>query len=359
MAAVEQHRPGQFDAHAGRIASWTSDQVAALLADIRSRLRSPGGIRLARRGALLHADIARFGGWGGSAAWADAQAQPSAPNAPSPVIVLSRDGRSEGYGAIAGHWSFARFLLDSIRRDLSQDPMAAFWYQGAAAHLLSVRAFGDLEFHLLDARRVLPRDAGIRFYSGVLHEVFASPTAQGVRESANLPRGSRFLIESPERELREAEAYLRRALDLEPDRLEARLRLGRVLEQLEQPGRAVAELRRVAANTDDNLLLYYARLFLGSAEEALGHIDAAREFYEGAAALYPGAQSAPLALAQLMRHSGDRSSAVRAILAVVTPGGAGDRASSDPWWQYATAPGRHAGVLFEQAARACEEAERR
>jgi len=196
------------------------------------------------------------------------------------------------------------------------------------------------------------------FYSGVLHEVFASPTAQGVRESAELPRGASFLIRSPERELREAESFLRRALGLGPDLLEARLRLGRVLEQLGQPVRAVAELRRVVGNTTDSLLLYYARLFLGSAEEALGHLEAARESYEGAAALYPGAQSARLALAQLMRQSGDRSSAVRAILGMLTPGGAGDRAASDPWWQYQTAPGRHAGALFEQAARACEEAER-
>ena len=237
--------------------------------------------------------------------------------------------------------------------------MVVLWYQGAAAHFVATRAFGDLELHLLEAARVLPRDAGIMFHSGVLHEVFASPTAQGMLESAALPVGTRFVIGSPEQELRKAESSLRRALSLEPDFLEARLRLGRVLEQLGQHGQAVAELGRVAGNTGDTLLLYYARLFLGSAEEALGHVDAARKCYEGATTLYPGALSARLALAQLMRQSGDRSSAGRIVLEALKQPDAGGSGASDPWSQYHTAPGRHAGALFEQAARACEEPESR
>lgn len=281
------------------------------------------------------------------------------PGSPSPDIVLAADGRLEGYGSIVGHWQFGRFLLDSVRPDPSQDPMVALWYRGAAAHLVGTRAWGDLDLHLVEARQVLPRDAGILFYSGVLHEAFASPMAQGVVESTVLPGKTRFLVGSPEQELREAESSLRRALGVEPDCLEARLRLGRVLEQLGQHEKAATELRLVAANTDDSLLLYYARLFLGSAEGALGNTEAARECYEGAIALYAGAQSAHLALAQLMLQSGDRSSAVRATLEVLKRRDSGDSRREDPWRQYNDAPGRHADALFEQAVRACEEAEKR
>ena len=357
--AVEQHTMGSFDVHAARVASWTPEQVGALLRGIPALLRSPGGARLARRGAMLHADIARLGRWGGSMAWAAASPRRPLSDAPSPVVVLTSDGTQEGYGSIAGHWQFGRFLLDSIPRGPSQDPLVVLWYRGAAAHFVGTRAFGDLELHLLEAERVLPRDAGIMFHRGVLHEMFASPTAQGMLESAALPTGTRFVIGSPEQELRRAEASLRRALGLEPGFLEARLRLGRVLEQLGQHGQAAAELGRVAGNTGDKLLLYYARLFLGSAEEALGHADEARKCYEGATALYPGALSARLALAQVVRQSGDQSSAVRIVQEALKNPDAGGISASDPWLQYHYAPGRHAGALFEQAARECREPERR
>lgn len=360
VAAVEQHDPGTFDDHAARIAAWKPDRVRALLERIEVVLRSPAGTRLARRGALLHADIARLGrAQADSAPWAARSVRRSPPGSPSPEFVRAVDGGLAGYGSVVGHWQFGRFLLDSIGSEPSREPMVATWLRAAAAHLAGTRAWGDLDLHLLEGGQIVPGDAGIFFFNGVLHEAYASPAAQGVIESAVLPRGNRFLIGSTEQELREAESFLRRALGADPDFLEARLRFGWVLHQLGQHEKAVTELRLVAGTNGDTLLLYYARLFLGSAEEALGNIEAARECYEGAVALYPEAQSARLALAQLMRQSGDRPAALRAILQVLGRRGVGYPRASDPWLDYHAAPGRHAAALFEQAVRACEEAEKR
>src|SRR5947199_348121 len=105
---------------------------------------------------------------------------------------------------------------------------------------------------------------------------------------------------------RQAEAFFRRALEVKPDHVEARLRHGRVLGGLGRHADAAAELRQAIASADDTLLVYYGNLFLGAAEEELGHRDAARLAYEQAAASYPDAQSPLVALSRLARRYGDR-----------------------------------------------------
>ncbi len=80
-------------------------------------------------------------------------------------------------------------------------------------------------------------------------------------------------------------------------------------------------------------LLYFAEMFLGSQEEALGHPTQARACFERAALLYPRAQSPRMALSQLLRRAGDRSGAQRElrILAEIPPN---RREREDPWWDY-------------------------
>ncbi len=160
-------------------------------------------------------------------------------------------------------------------------------------------------------------------------------------------------------ELRQARTSLRRAVELDPQFHEARLRLGRVIGQLGGHRDAAVELRVVAQGARDPLVLYYARLFLGVEEEALGRLDAARDAYEAAAALYPRAQTPGLALAQLSWRGGDRAAARAAILEALSVEDRAGPAESDPWWDYLISPGRHAAAFFEEARRLCLEDERR
>jgi tetratricopeptide (TPR) repeat protein len=106
-----------------------------------------------------------------------------------------------------------------------------------------------------------------------------------------LPTGFSVDIGSDRAELRRAESYFRQALALKPEIGEAHLRLGRVLGQMGHHAEAADELRHALTELDDDQLRYYGALFPGAEEEALGRFDAAREAYQRAAAMYPGAQS--------------------------------------------------------------------
>jgi tetratricopeptide (TPR) repeat protein len=165
-----------------------------------------------------------------------------------------------------------------------------------------------------------------------------------------LPAGVTFALASSSWELREAEGFLRRAIEIKPDYSEARLRLGRVQGLLGRHAAAAKELREALASADEDLLRYYGELFLGAEEEALGRYDAAFDAYQQAAALYPTAQSPLLALSSLARRRGDRAGVLGALqqlfaLPVEKP----DR--DDPWWAYHVEQARHADELLEQLCR--------
>jgi tetratricopeptide (TPR) repeat protein len=90
---------------------------------------------------------------------------------------------------------------------------------------------------------------------------------------------------------------------------------------------------------------YYAALFLGREEEALGRLDAAQAAYERAASLYPGAQSAHLALSQLAWRRPDRTAALHAVRDALSS------TAEDPWWTYALVHAHHADALLEELRR--------
>ena len=388
-AAAIQHEMGSWDEHAARIAGWgandvyefitqlpevlrfvtkqggrgffwrdewvSREQVAATLGLTADELRAGDVTRIVRRGALLHADIARRGiderpEWGAIAG----DPRPSR----QPGVAIVADGRLQHTTSAAGHWRFGRYLLDRVKPGPSRDPVAVAWYRGAAAWLQRVGRLADVETHLRDAQQLLHDDAVIVFYEGVLRESYSSPMVQAVLQSSQPGRGQWFTMGLAGGELRRARGDLSRAVDLDPRFLEARLHLGRVLGQLGDHREAATELRTVANGTRDPLVAYYARLFLGAEEEVLGRHAAARESYEAAALLYPGAQSPRLALGQLSWRTGDRAAARTTILDALgqgRPGVDGD----DPWWDYLVAPGRHADAFFDEARRACLEGERR
>jgi tetratricopeptide (TPR) repeat protein len=298
-----------------------------------------------RRGALLHADIAMLVGVGSEPV--------SITRAPGPERLRMNisDGLETDIGQVAVHWEIARMLLDYVKPPGADKPapgrdeMVRQWYRATAAWMQMTESHDTL--HLNRAREIFPADPDLLFLSGCQRETYAAARIQSAVRTAVLPTGVRIDIGSDQEELHQAEIFLGRALKANPDMAEAHLHFGRVLSLRDRQAEAVTELRQALASMDDELLHYYGELFLGAAEEALGHFDAARDAYVEAAALGPAAQSPRIALSALARRRGDRAAALSEMNKVFELASA-EPEPDDPFWTYHTAQARNADNLLEQ-----------
>jgi hypothetical protein len=139
--------------------------------------------------------------------------------------------------------------------------------------------FAIAKAYLAKARILFPHDAEILLSSAITEEMAAS------NRLSNTSDGDR------RKALGYAEVYLRESLDIAPDRLETRLRLGRVLSQRGHSAEARTLLSAVAVGPDARIS-YLAGLFLGGLEDAAGDSTAAAGWYARAAARLPAAQTA-------------------------------------------------------------------
>jgi tetratricopeptide (TPR) repeat protein len=360
VEAARAHRSGSMDAHVVTAASLSRTRLIAIRDDLKGlsarlvrahKARRPaerrqiryGGRTLAteavqtllgiddaeaaagninallRLGAILHTDVA----YHSPPVLAEAAG-------PGTAALLFRDGQQVGYEYSEVHWEFARLLLDLVTPAPSGDPAVHRWYVAAGALMRRQLANAYSAPHLERARDLFPDDALVQMLSGCLHESRASARMQSfLRDLSPRPEGAR----SPQDELRRAEGFLRRAAEIAPETVEARIRLGHVLGALGKPADGARELGRALQETTEPTLVYFATMFLGDAEQALGHRERAQAAYERAQALFPGAQSVLLALGQLARRFGDRASALAAMerLSALPPLTA---SRPDPWWAY-------------------------
>ena len=231
-----------------------------------------------RRGALLHADIAMLVGEGTEPV--------STTRAPGPERIRMNisDGLETDIGQVATHWEIARMLLDYVKPAGSRQARAGTRRDGPPVVPRDGRVDADgwratTRCTSIAAREIFPADPDLLFLSGCQRETYAAARIQSVIRTAVLPTGVRLDIGSDEDELRRAETFLGRAVKANPDMPEGRLHYGRVLSLRNRHAEAVSELRQALASMDDELLRYYGELFLGAAEEALGHFDAARDAY--------------------------------------------------------------------------------
>jgi tetratricopeptide (TPR) repeat protein len=315
------------------------------LREIARRAAARGdGNRLVKRAAVLHTDLALSAGRGG---------QP-VPRTPSESLqrttVFVEDGRQVALISAVDHWAVARRVLDAVRSrpdrddpDPQRDQDVRLWYRATGALLIGNHLV-DLP-HFADAERMFPEDADILFLAGTVRDMASAPGVYQTLAQARGPRGSVMNLESQDKEMRNAESLLKRALAASPGHAEARLRLGRILARLDRLDAAARELRAAIQATSDPLLLYYGYQFLGSALDAQRDTAGARAAYERAAALAPDAQSPRLALSQLLARAGDR----RGAMDVVRPSLASTTTEqADPFWAYYISPGRRASELMTQ-----------
>jgi Flp pilus assembly protein TadD len=146
--------------------------------------------------------------------------------------------------------------------------------------------------------------------------------------------------------LESAERHLRDALALDPGLLEARLRLGRVLD-LQDRAAAGDEWRKVLAARPGATLTCLARALLGSRALRRGAFQDAAAHHREAVAACPQAQSVHLGLSLALRQLGDGEGAGRELEAAL----ATDPVAVDPWLRYATEPQRGLAELLEELRR--------
>jgi tetratricopeptide (TPR) repeat protein len=247
------------------------------------------------------------------------------------------DGRPQPLVIDIGHWELARSLLDKVVPAAARDEFVRGWYSATAAYL---QGLGQLTpTHFTRGLNLFPGDGELLFQAACLHESIAEPRVQDAIQSAVVPSDVRFNVSSRRAELRDAESLFRKALKAQPDHVEARVRLGRVLGLRGEHAEAETQLRKAVADAKEPLLQYYAQLFLGAEREALGDRSQARDLYVRAALLYPDAQSPRLALSLLAardRNYADALGAMSTVLAL--PGDT----RIDPWWNYHQSQGRNA-----------------
>jgi tetratricopeptide (TPR) repeat protein len=374
MEDVIRHQPGTMDAAAVEVASWSNADLQTLWVDLttigellyrpklpyfaivdRRLSRKPvnytpaeveqlkgiatrgreifGPDGTLRRGALLHADI------GMNVRLATEEIRPQKTIAPERVTVHIGDGQALDVGSTAIHWETARTLVDRA----PHDTFARDWYRATSAWM---ELHGDHDVdHIDHAVQLFPDDPDLLFLDGCMHEGLASPQIQTSIQSMKLPAGFSMNVGSARSELKLAENALRRAVNFRLSVPDWHLHYGRVLDLLGEHDAAIRELSEASGALDDDDLEYVGVLFVGAAQEAAGHLDAARAAYESAAGQAPAAQSPVLALMELARRRGDRGAALQELRRLSAMADSDDR--DDPWWNYWVSHVRNAGDLLK------------
>jgi tetratricopeptide (TPR) repeat protein len=247
------------------------------------------------------------------------------------------------------HLSLAGRLLQMAGRDLH--PVARAWYI-AVARLLRDRSMLFVAEGLLErGRKLLPGDHVIAYESGVVQEQIATYAAfitEIVRDIPPVrgPTGLQVVGEPPRlavnrqladrtRALEQAAAWLGESAQADSSNELARLHLGRVqvLRGKDEEGSKL--LTPLAASAADKDISYLAAMFLGAMHHRRGRLDQAEQMYREAILKVAAAQSAYLALSEILQKLG-RGDESRAVLLGVLRTPAASR--EEPWWWYLAEP---------------------
>jgi len=252
-------------------------------------------------------------------------------------LMMDEDGEIIGSEIADWNWPFARDLLDRLisRGEQGRDPFLGAWYHAVAAYMLANGFYGDAEDHLTHAIEILPNDAHVLFDRASFAELLGLPKIQVVLASGQAVPSN---VHIPPATLTNAEAerWFRRALELDPGLVEARVRLGRLLDVRGARGEALLELKSA-------LDAFYTHLFAARASLNAGSVRDASNHYRDALSLYPNAQSALLGVSQTALLGADVKGALAPIQQLGTRS---TTPSADPWWQYHLGAGRDVSQLL-------------
>jgi tetratricopeptide (TPR) repeat protein len=236
-----------------------------------------------------------------------------------------------------------RLLGRTLRVTPARTAFARRWHTMAEATL---EAFGEraaaksLATHLRDRLRYTPQrgKALTAYHDGVVAEFDGCRKGEFLTMAGLTESGGNLV----QRYFVPAARDLNIALELDPELLEAALHLGRI-RMLEGRDDEAIRLFARAAQSASRPAAQLAYLFLGSLAERSSKWDEAEAHYRRAVALFPQAQSATLALAQLLDRRGRGTDAVKGLLATLERP---ERARFDPWWFYFEEAGAEPGALL-------------
>jgi len=205
----------------------------------------------------------------------------------------------------------------------------------------------EVALDLLDeGLRLAPDDAQMNLVAAVTKEaLFLGGSRRGAKEGPGSPRPEMRKRVAPSEHRGDARHLFRRAVELDPDLVEARIRLARLLLEDGSRDEALRHLKRTRELPATPRERYLAALLLGRAHEGGETPAEARSAYAEALALYPHAQAPRLSLTRLAENAGEP--AARAALAALLAEPWGRSAEEEPWWLYPYGP---PGVV-EQLAR--------
>jgi tetratricopeptide (TPR) repeat protein len=197
-----------------------------------------------------------------------------------------------------------RYAATLARNPATQDfarrfflAMALLWQHRACFEHAVAAAQAGLE--------LFPRDAELLLTAGCTLEERAFLT----RASA-VGNGPNAL---PQEWLKEARRTLTDAVAADPDLVLARIRLGRVLWRLGQQAPAQQALEAAVTSARNPSDRYLAHLFLGRIHEDARRLDQALAEYRRAVDVYPGGQSAAVALSHALQLAGEPEASRQAL----------------------------------------------
>ena len=272
----------------------------------------------------------------------------AADRTPASGAVRIGDGQQSRVRNLSAHWAIAREAFDIVGPPRAGSPTARIWYRVASEYLQQQLNYAALVPHLEQARALFPQDARVFLFSGAAYENLAAPRVQSAVGDGTGPLPG---VSSRDDLLKEAERYLRRALELDTAMTLARIRLGRVLDLTGRHDEAADLLQQAESRAPDSINGYLASLYLGHAEELRGHDEDARAAYQRASALFPRAQSPTLALAALSWRTKSQEAAAAGLRTL--PARSLTSVLTDPWW-YADAS--HVGNVSRLLAQLHESA---
>lgn len=214
---------------------------------------------------------------------------------------------------------------ERFRRDIS---IGVLWT------LQTDRNLDRLLQHLERLRGVYPRDGDVALALGMFEEYQSSSTViRSLRPPTAVMASGPYRQNAQQARLKSAEKYYRDALKFDASLVEARVRLGRVLQQRGMLAEARTELEAVFGQQDaEPAQRYLASMFLVDVLDAQGQTAASLTRARDLTTRYPECQSAHLALSRALEARGQRVQA-RAALWPLWKGETA-RVCADPWWSY-------------------------
>jgi tetratricopeptide (TPR) repeat protein len=180
-----------------------------------------------------------------------------------------------------------------------------------------------------------PRDSEVQLVLGCVASGLAT-------EKAVQHRGS-----DAARARKDAEKAFRDALAVDPLTHEARLRLGKLLLDMDRATEAEPLLAEVDARATTQRQRYLARLFLGRAAERGGRSEDAIRSYRRALEAWPGSQAARLGLAHALEKSSGPGASRELVGALLDTTARPDQ-PPDPWFLYPIGPPGLAQAAFNR-----------